>query len=230
VKNLEKSNSERESAVQHDRVVYGPVRYTQLQYYEYWMADLRLRATEQLARNERDISDRQVREFYERNKDEFRVGETLTFEIVTLQTSSSETNRETIQAIAQKIISIAKGGADLKTTVRGYDGNIKATWQRFNEMSDDRIGELFTDNEQAKKVLRLSRGQSLLLPVSKRTIRIVRCISKTPAHHLSFEGIKSLVKSIYIDQFYDQLVDEMVKKADIRINRKVMEPLFQSLA
>jgi PPIC-type PPIASE domain len=229
-KNLEKLNSERESAAQHGRVVYGPVRYTQLQYYEYWMADLRLRATEQLAQNERDVSDGQVRDFYERNKGKFRIGGTLTLEIVTLQTSNSETNGETIQAIARKIISTAKGGADLKTTIQEYDGNIKATWQRFNEMSDDRIGELFTDNEQAKKVLQLSSGQSLLLPVSKSAIQIVRCISKTPGHYLSFEEIKSRVKLIYIDQFYDQLVDEMVKKADVRINRKAMESLFQSLA
>jgi hypothetical protein len=229
VENLEKLNSERESAARHGRVVYGPVSYTQLQYYDYWMANLRLRATEQLAQNEWDVNDGQVRDFYERNKEKFRVGGTLMLEIVTLQTSSSETNGETIQAIAQKIISTVKGGADLKATVQGYDGNIKATWRRFNEVDDDRIGELFADNEQAKEVLLLSRGQSTLLPASKNMIRVVKCISKTTGHDLSFEKIKSRVKSIYVGQLYDHLVDETVKKADVRINRKAMEPLVRSL-
>jgi hypothetical protein len=229
LKKLEKLNSERESAVQHGRVVYGPVRYTQFQYYEYWMANLRLRATEQLTQTKWNVSDGQVEDFYERNKEKYRVGGTLTFEIVTLQTSNSEANGELIQAIARKIISAVKAGADLKTTVQGYDGNIKAAWQRFNEMDDDRIGELFTDNEQAKQVLRLSPGQSMLLPASDSMVQIVKCISKTPGHNLSFEEVKSRVRSIYIGQLYDYLVDEAVKKADVQINQKAMEPLMRSL-
>jgi hypothetical protein len=215
--------------VQHGRVVYGPVRYTQLQYYEYWMANLRLRATEQLAQTKWNVSDGQVEDFYERNKEKYRVGGTLTFEIVTLQTSNSEANGELIQAIARKIISAVKAGADLKTTVQGYDGNIKAAWQRFNEMDDDRIGELFTDNEQAKQVLLLSPGQSMLLPASDSMVQIVKCISKTPGHNLSFEEVKSRVRSTYIGQLYDHLVDEAVKKADVQINQKAMEPLMRSL-
>lgn len=227
VENLEIMNNERESAVQQGRVVYGPVRYTQLQYYGHWMAKLRLRATEQLAQSRWDVSDRQVKKFYGRNKKKFRVGETSTLEMVTLQASNSETTGETLQVVAQKIGCAVKTGADLKTTAQEHSGDIKAAWQRFEEMNESRVSELFSDDEQAKKVLLLSPRQSVMIPVSKSEIKIVRCISKTPRHYPSFEEIKSRVKSIYLDQLYDQMIDELAKKADVQITPKAMEPLVQ---
>jgi hypothetical protein len=75
LKQLEEFNRERESAAQQGEVVYGPVRYTQLQYYEYWMANLRIRATEQLTQNRWDVSNGKVKTFFEENKEQFRVRE-----------------------------------------------------------------------------------------------------------------------------------------------------------
>jgi hypothetical protein len=227
VKNLEQLNDARESAARQGRVIYGPVRYTQSQYYEYWMSNLRLRAVEQLAQTCWDVSDRRVKKIYGRNKDKFRVGETSTLEMVTLQASNSETTGETLQTVARKIVCAVKTGSDLKTTAEGNNGDIKAAWQRFDEMNESRVSELFTDGEQAKKVLLLSPRQSVVLPVSKSEIKIVRCVSKTPRHYPSFEEIKSRVKSIYLDQLYDQMIDELAKKADVQITPKAMESFVQ---
>ena len=43
---LEKLNRQREQAAREGRVVYGPVRYSQLQYYGHWKASLQVQAKE----------------------------------------------------------------------------------------------------------------------------------------------------------------------------------------
>jgi hypothetical protein len=191
------------------------------------MAGLRLRATEQLAQDQWNVSDSQVNNFYEQNKEKFQIGETSTLEMVTLQASNSETSAESLQAIARNIVSALNAGADLKTAVQKYAGNIQTTWQRFDEMNDGRIGEVFAGDESAKKILRLAPGQGTWLPVSKDEIRVIRCISKIPGYYPSFEEIKPRVKSIYLDQLYDQLIDESVKKADVQLTHEAMESLLQ---
>jgi hypothetical protein len=71
LKNLEAMNNERESAARQGQVIYGPVRYSALQYYEYWMTNLRLRAIEKLSQSRWNVSDAQVKDFYERNKERY---------------------------------------------------------------------------------------------------------------------------------------------------------------
>ncbi len=55
--NLEKLNKEREEAVRQGRVIYGPVRYTQLQYYGHWMATMQIQAKEILAKRQFDANE-----------------------------------------------------------------------------------------------------------------------------------------------------------------------------
>lgn len=102
VKNLERLNRERESAARQGQVIYGPVRYTQLQYYAHWMAGLRLRATEQLAQGRWDVSDGQVRDFYERNKEQFRGAEAAS---TPTRETDSETNATPTPRASQPILS-----------------------------------------------------------------------------------------------------------------------------
>ena len=52
---LEKTNRNREQAAKEGKVVYGPIRYTQLQFYGHWKATLRAQATEQLEPNVRRL-------------------------------------------------------------------------------------------------------------------------------------------------------------------------------
>jgi hypothetical protein len=68
---LEKVNREREKAVQRKQVIYGPIRYTQLQYYGHWMATMQIQAKEILTKRQFDVNeqakdiDRQYDQFVE---------------------------------------------------------------------------------------------------------------------------------------------------------------------
>jgi hypothetical protein len=229
--NLEKLNCERGKAVQQGRVIYGPVRYTQLQYYGHWMANLQIQAKEKLSQEQFGITEQKLRAFYDEHKcDIFKMSETLTLEMVTIQVteqSNPKKNAELLEATAKKILSKIKGGRGIEQIMQGYVDrkDIKVSCRRFDEINDDRLGEIFTDSENFKKVKALVPGQSLKLAVSENTVYVVKCISKTSGSYLPYENIKAVVKTKYLDQQYDQLVGDMVKKANIEINQKILEKL-----
>jgi hypothetical protein len=127
VKNLEKLNRERESAAQQGQVVYGPVRYTQLQYYVHWMAGLRLCATEQLAQSRWDVSDGQVRDFYERNKEQFRRAEIAA---TPTRETDSETNASPTPGASQPILSFEEARPRARSQYLDY---------LYNQLVSDRV-------------------------------------------------------------------------------------------
>jgi hypothetical protein len=227
--NLEKLNREREKAVQQGRVIYGPVRYTQLQYYGHWMANLQIQAKEKLSQEQFGVTEQKLRAFYDEHKcDIFKMAELLTLEMVTIQVteqSNPKKNAELLEATARKILSKIKGGRGIEQIIQGYVDrkDIKVSYRRFDEINDDRLSEIFTDSENFKKVKALVPGQSVKLTVSENTVYVVKCISKTSGSYLPYENIKAVVKTKYLDQQYDQLVGDMVKKANIEINQKILE-------
>ena len=229
--NLEKLNREREKAVQQKRVIYGPVRYTQLQYYGHWMANLQIQAKEKLSQEQFGVTEQKLRAFYDEHKDEFfKKAGTITLEMVTMQAerqSDSGENSELLETTAGEIFSKIKGGQGIEQIMQEYVDrkDIKVSCCRFDEINDDRLSEIFTDSENFKKVKAMVPGQSVKLSASGSTLHIAKCISKTSGSYLPYENIKAVVKTKYLDQKYDQLVGDMVKKADIEINQKILEKL-----
>ena len=193
--NLEKLNREREAAAKQGRVVYGPVRYTQMQYYGHWKATLQMRAKEKLE-GRLDPSEPKLQAYYERNKDLFKREATMTLELATAQ-EGHETDKE------------------------------KLPWHRYDLLTGDRLSELFSDSEDSNKVLALVPGQLVSLKNSDGSVRVVKCISKTPSGHLPYEKAKSRVRARYIDEEYDQLIKRLASKAEIKLNPQVIDSALQ---
>lgn len=69
---LERTNKERAESASQGKIVYGPVRFSQVQYYENWIAGLRIRAIEKLDQTRWKVTEGQIRDFYEHHKENFR--------------------------------------------------------------------------------------------------------------------------------------------------------------
>jgi len=229
--NLETTNIERHRAMQQGRVIYGPIRYTQLQYYGHWMANLQIQAKEKLSLERFVVTEQKLKAFYAEHKDEFfKKAATVTLEVVTIQAeqkSDSGKKTELLDSTAGEIFSQIEAGHDIKQIILGYVDrkDVKVSCRRFDEVNDDRLSEVFADSDDFKKVKALAPCQGAVLSTSESTRHVAKCISKTPGNYLPYEGIKSIVKAKYIDQRYDQLINEMVKKAAIKVNQKVLEKI-----
>ena len=231
LENLEKLNRDREQAVKDGRVIYGPVRYTQLQYYGHWKATLQIQAKGKLAQERLAVGEPEVRAYYDQNKDRFKATDTTTLEIVTIepkQESDAEKCRGRVASAAEAILSKTRAGQGLEHVLQGYADNadIKLSRRRVDSLDTERVGEQFAGGENAEKVLALPPGQCVSVADSGETVQIVKCISKTTGNYLPFETVKERVRARCLDRQYDRLVDALAKKADVRINQQALDLLL----
>ena len=108
VESFMKLSREREQAAKEGRTVYGPIRYSQLQFFGHWKASLQIQALEKLAQGRLEVTDQSVRAFYHQNKEAFRTSGSFVLEIAFLQPapeSSPEARQAEIQSAAREILS-----------------------------------------------------------------------------------------------------------------------------
>jgi hypothetical protein len=67
---LESTNEQRKQSVTNKKVIYGPVEYTEAAYFDYLLSLVIIELKERLARNEFNITENKLRDFYESHKNE----------------------------------------------------------------------------------------------------------------------------------------------------------------
>ena len=228
---LAKSNREREQAVKDGHVVYGPVQYTQLQFYGHWMASLRIQAKAKVARGTLALTEQSLRSYYYENRNQFKSTPTTSLEMITIQTiagSDSGNGMARLKSVAQEIASRLDSGQVPEHVVRVYAGraDITLSQRRFDHLDNDRIGELFAGSENATKVLALAPGQSAVIILDGHSLEVVQCGSKTGGDYLPFEMVKDRVKARCLDGQYGQLLRCKVQAADVQVNQRAVDLLL----
>jgi hypothetical protein len=222
LENLEKLNRQREEADRKGEVIYGPVRYTQLQFYGHWKATLQLEAKKKLARDKPVATDQELRAFYDTVKEKFRTPTTMSLEIVSLR-SSGGLPVEAIQA------DLDKGQTPQEVAQRfNRSAEVAASTRRFDAIDNDRIGELFQTEEDFAKVAALAPGKCVAIAAASGEVEIVRCLSRNGGEIPTFEAARSRVAARYPDVQYNRLIDRRVKSALVQTNPKVIDALLPS--
>jgi hypothetical protein len=229
---LKTFNREREQAAKQGKVVYGPIRFTQLQFYGHWKATLRARATEKLAQTQWPATEECLKRFYDDNRAPFRAPASFTLEVMTIQASpkpAAGDRADSVQATARKILAQLKAGAALPGLLKdpGESAAVKVSSRRLEEINADRMSELFPDEEQLKAVLALAPGEAALLTDSETQARVIRCVGKVPGKDRPYEAVQRQVKERWLGQQYDRHLEDLAGKAQIRINQEVIDALLR---
>ncbi len=228
---LEKTNKNREQAAKEGKVVYGPIRYTQLQFYGHWKATLRAQATEQLAQKRWPATEESWRKFYDDNRSLFRAPASSTLEVVAVQTSGKPAtgNRAgSVQSAAREILAQLKAGAAMPDLLKAQSErvDVKVSGRRLEEIHADRLGELFPAEEQLKAVLALAPGEAVLLTDSEAQARVIRCLGTVAAKDRPYEAVQSQVKERWLGQQYDRHIKHLAGRAQVRVNLEVIDALL----
>jgi hypothetical protein len=226
LENLEKLNRQREEAKKNGQVLYGPVRYTQRQFYGHWKASLQIEAKAKLALGKLAATDQAVRAFYDQSKERFRAPAATTLEVITIQPGQGS-EAGTKQSVVKKIVTELEAGHSTQEVLQRYGSrkDMETSFRRFEALDDERIGELFSGDTNTAKVLALSSGQCVSVTGTAGAVQVVRCISRTAADYLPFEDVKGRVRARYLDKQYEQLVADMAQSAIVERNQKVIESL-----
>lgn len=184
---LDKSNQERAEAAARGRVVYGPVRYSRLQFYEHRKAILRIRARAALAEKLWHPTAEELYGFYATNRPLFRALPTFTLDVVTIkkdQRDATNAAETAFPATAAELLSQLRAGRPLTnilTTTRAPASGVRVSGQQLKDVSADLLGELFSSDRNLAQVEALTPGEVAYFKDSDAQVTLVRCVGTTPA-------------------------------------------------
>jgi hypothetical protein len=220
LENLETLNRQRETAAQGGEPIYGPVRFTQLQFFGHWKASLQLEAKKKLAQGKLAPTEEELREYYRETKENFRTPVRLTLEVINLQPltglptnaiqselSSGQTAREILQHFGDR-------------------KDVRVSTRRFDALDADRIGELFSAARDITGMTSLQPGQCVTTTGPSGAVEIVKCISRTAPETPPFEAVRGRIEVRYLDRQYERLVADAVKAATVQTDLKVIDKLL----
>ena len=224
---LDKLNEERGEAARQGRAVYGPVRYTQLQFYEHWKARLRVQAKEKLADKQWAPSAQELRRFYDEHQALFQAQPSFNLEVVTVR-AHNEADTGTVRSAAEGVLARLKAGSALTNLLKEPPpgDNVRISRRQFVDISADRLGELFPEEKQVEVVLALPPGGTVLLVCSDGEARVVRCLAQQAGEVRPYEAVQSQVRERWVDQQYERHLERRARQAKVKVNREAVAALL----
>lgn len=158
------------------------------------------------------VSDEEIKEYYEKNKSQFKVAESAEIAHIYLQSESSAT-------IALNEI---KKGMTFEDAVLKYSEDTSTKLNKGNlEMQQRTILEQAFGKEFADAVFKLDKGEISKEPIRSQVgFHIVKVINKRPAGILKLSEAKDQIRNQLLNQkqreAYDKWLSEVRKKAKIK--------------
>jgi hypothetical protein len=229
---LDKTNQEREHAARQGKAVYGPVRYTPLQFYEHWKATLGIEARAKLGAQRWHPPAEELKQFYEQNRDLFRALPTYSLEVVAIRAAEDPgagNRASAVQNASSIILSNLLPGRSLPDVLKSQPRNdlLTISGKRLDNLNADRLAELFTGEQNLNAVRNLAPGEATAITDSDAQIRVVRCVGKTGETQRPYEAVQPQVRERWLAQQYQAYLKDRVSQAQVKLNEKVIEALIR---
>lgn len=226
-KRLEAENARRKQAVATGQVIYGPVQYSPTVYYDYLVSNMVLHLKQKLAQGQFHLSENQLTEIYEQNKQRYKCPDVVTVETISLQYGSLPPAIPESDAyeMASDIKRRLDQGRNLTDLAQEYP-NLPAS-RTFTFSRDTASQEVPTWPQVRDEALALHPGQvsNIVREDALNLLVIARCISRQDAGYRRLDDVRRHIQRSYVDKAYEELIDHRVSNASIEINRPVYDPI-----
>lgn len=226
LQNLKEENERRKIAVANNEVIYGPVQYRERDYFDYLMSIMGIAMERILAQGEFRASDETLRRYYESVKDKlYRQEDDIKIQLITIPYRDPDKSVERAnRAMAREAIEKARIELEhempFEEVAEWYnpDGSLR---ERLFSMQTSRIDSM-TVNVIKEKASVLSLGEVSGIIRAYGAFHIIKCVEREHYGHRPFEDVKENVRKVYVGEKYEAMVDDLVKKAEVRINKEVL--------
>lgn len=221
LENLKKENKRRNKALKSKQVIYGPVNYSEREYYDYLLTTNIIKLKEILVQKGIiKVSVSNLMDFYDKNS------ETLFPSTDTIKTSKlrityvnkdGSINQEAKLAAYEAALKAKEridAGEDFDKVAADTNQEKKALFQVFDH-SSERI-DTMTYNKVLKQIKDLKPGQITGVINDNGAFWILKVIERKGGDRKSFEEGEDYVRTKYVDEKYEELVNALIKKADVK--------------
>ena len=222
---LKAENARRKQAVAVGQVIYGPVQYSPSVYSDYLLSNMILRLKQKLAQNQFHLSENQLRQIYEQNKQRYKRPDTVTIEAMALQYGSRPPALPEPDAyeMARRIKHRLEQGHNLADVARESPNPpdvLTFTFSRDTASQDVPAWPRLRD-----EALSLQPGQvsEIIRQDDLNLLFVATCINRRDAGYRPLDDVRRHIQTSYVDAAYDELVDQRVANAAIEINRHLYD-------
>ncbi len=225
---LKKENRERKEAIRQNKVIYGPVEYSEDNYFNYVMSNLIIKLKSKLAEKELAVSDLQAKEIYEFRKDTaFRLV-AVRVQKISLPFGMSKDNtftREQARSKIEELLERLKNGGSFEELSKEFNRDRHVMEQTFDENS--KRSDMRKDPELRAAAINLNPEQISGILETADSVTILRCIAREEKGYKNFEEVKDSIKTLILDENYNIFVDKLVREARVDIDRDAYERIHE---
>jgi hypothetical protein len=227
LKALGRENERRQTALEAGEPIYGPKQYREDEYFTYVFTNMVIRSKRRLWDTKLHASDDTLRSYYETVKDRlYQRGDRVRIQAITIPFGRDDSDAPSRAEAEEKIdeaLRKLEEGARLEDLAREY-GPHGGLYERVLDEESARFDE---------RIRPILRGEAMKLAVGEtspvfeehRAFYIIECVERESLGHMPFEEMKHNVRNRYVDEKYEELIDELVGEAEVEVNEPVYEEL-----
>ena len=214
-------NNRRKKAVSNHQIIYGPVQFSEVNYYDYLFSNLILKLKKVLAKDSFNLSDSQLRVQYELNKENlYKIPDSVCFQRVIVKSASTNTSNDQYQELRKNAElvreSLLQNSFSLQETKKYPDEDIliKSDTLLLNSTQYQLLeGEVYA--EILDKIKGLKQGEVSGVIETSNGYEIYKIINQKEMGFKSFETVRKAVLSAETDRQYKDFIHKLKEKAII---------------
>lgn len=226
---LEKENKLREDALKNNKVIYGPSKYGEVEYFTYTYENMVAKLKEKLKDKELAISEDKLVDMYKVfKKSKFKLPDNIKIQKIAVSFADdkgviNEDRKRYARIKIQEAKSRLNNGEAFEDVSRQYNKNSDVLEQTFTKEDLHKDNTLYT--QILDGVNKVEEGRISEIIEERTEFLIVKCIKREDMGFLSYEDARDMIKNELIDRDYINYIDSLVEEADVRINEKLYKRL-----
>lgn len=226
LKDLEKENRRRAEVIKNNRVIYGPVKFNEKEYFDYTFSEMVFQVKDKI-KKELSIDEKELIEYYETIKDKsFKKREKIRILKISAPYSSKyKTQKEDAEYKITEIKARLDKGEDFT--------KISELYSKDTSIKIECVGQVFDDSTVRSDGMRwpvladmarnLPEGRISDIFEENESFYIIKCIEKSDSGYKPYDEVKDVVETYIVDDKYEKMIDKLVSEAKVDINKKVYE-------
>lgn len=224
---LKNENARRKDAVRQNKVIYGPVEYSEDNYYNYLFDNLVIKLKSKLEDTELAVSDNELKELYEAQKETSFKIESVKVCKISVPFETGDENTLTARTKAKTTISNIENrllhGDTFERLSREYSRNNRTEYQVFNEDSKREDSRKYSGLRNSAFSMHVGEVSNVI--ETSNSFIIIKCINHSTAGYRKFEDVKNGLSLFLIDKKYKEFVERIIREAVVVIDKKAIESI-----
>lgn len=226
---LNAENEQRKQAVAKKQPIYGPIQYEAESYYEMLHENRREQLVKKLAKTVLIPTEAEIKSAYNATKEtKYKNADTIKYEIVSVSYGSENTSAElksNAMLLALRIRENEKKGSSLSSIVSSFQKQGE-TGLTYNLLSSNESDYKVTSRRfpvVSQSVNELNEGELSGIIEENFSFEVIKVINKKPGELYTLDHVKEQVEKEVVDEKYAELVNDLLQKADVKLDKEVYD-------